>query len=446
MSVPLGRSDTDPAADLRVRRSLRFSMLESASFSVMVGAAEGYFQAFAVFLKATVFQVGLVSTLPLSIASVVQLFSRPMLRVSRTRRRLTVGAAVLRTSLFVPLAMVPFMGPGRVWFLLLLVCLYFSFIYLPTPAWMAWMGDLVDESQRGRFFGRRNSIGSLTALAASVLAGIVLQACSADPLPGFLLMFAVAFLGGLSASVFLSLQYDPAGASHGQRDQSISSFSRELMRTNYGRFVVFNFLVYFGAYISSPFVVPFMLGELGFSYLQFMVAISLVSLFRFIAMPMWGALGDRYGNKKTLALSTFLICLTPFTWLLARTFALVCLVQILGAFAWAGFEIAALSFAYDAMPAAKVTRQTSFLLLFRGAAVITGGLAGGAILPHVSLMGSPSLGIFTLSGAFRFLFVFPMLYFLREERAVPKISYPGLVLKLFRASPRALIRWIGGKR
>jgi MFS family permease len=446
MMVPPHRSGADPATDLRVHRSLHFSMLESASFSVMVGAAEGYFQAFAVFLKATVFQVGLVSTLPLSIASVVQLFSRPMLRLSRTRRRLTVGAGVLRTSLFVPLALVPFMGPGRIWFLLLLVCLYFSFIYLPTPAWTAWIRDLVDDSQRGSFFGRRNSIGSLTSLAASVLAGIVLQAWSANPLPGFLLLFGIAFLGSLSAATSLSLQYDPAGEHHGQSDQSISSFSRELVRTNYGRFVVFNFLVYFGAYISGPFVVPFMLTELGFSYLQFMAAISLVSLFKFLAMPMWGALGDRYGSKKTLALSTFLICLTPFTWLLASSFAMVCLIQVLGAFAWAGFEIAALSFAYDAMPAAKVTRQTSFLLLFRGAAVISGGLAGGALLPHVRLQGSPSLAIFLVAGIFRIMFVFPMLFFIREERAVPRVSYPGLVLKLFTLSPRAFISWRGGKK
>ena len=198
MMIPLHPGDAAP--DLRIQRSLRFSLLESASFSVMVGAAEGYFQAFAVFLKATVFQVGLVSTLPLSIASVMQLLSRPMLTLSRTRRRLTVGAAALRVSLFVPLALVPFMGPGRVWFLLLLVCLYFSFIYLPTPAWTAWMRDLVDESQRGRFFGRRNSIGSLTSLAASVLAGIVLQACTGNPLPGFLLLFGIAFLGGLCAT------------------------------------------------------------------------------------------------------------------------------------------------------------------------------------------------------------------------------------------------------
>jgi MFS family permease len=428
--------------DDKVRRSLHLSLFDSASSSIMTGAAEGYFQAFAVFLKATVFQVGLVSTLPLSVASLLQLASRPMLGLSRTRKRLTVGAGILRTALFIPLALVPFMGPARFWILLLLVCLYFTFIYMPTPAWTAWMRDLVAESERGRFFGRRNAIGSLTALAASVAVGIVLEIFSPNPLPGFLILFGVAFFGSLCATAFMSFEYDPAGDSHGQRSQSIASFSREMLRTNYGRFVAFNFVIYFGAYILSPFAVPFMLNELHFSYLELMVVISLVSLIRFLTMPLWGALGDRYGSRKILVLCAGMICLTPFTWLLARSFTLACLVQAFGAFAWSGFEIAALSFAYDAMPAATVTRQTSFLLLFRGAAVIGGGLVGGALLPHVSVFGSPSMGVFLVSGVFRVLFVFPMLFLLKEERAVASISYPALLLKLFTLPPRVFKRWV----
>jgi hypothetical protein len=440
------RGGEDAPVDAKVRRSLRYSLYDSASYSVMAGAAEGYFQAFAVFLKASVFQVGLVSTLPLSVASLLLLASRRMLALARTRKRLTVGAGILRSALFVPLALVPFMGPGRFWYLLLLVCLYFTFIYMPTPAWTAWMRDLVGESGRGRFFGRRNAIGSLTALAASVAVGLVLQAFTRNPLPGFLVLFGVAFLGSLCATAFMSLEYDPAGESHGQRSQSLASFSRELLRTNYGRFVAFNFVIYFGAYILSPFVVPFLLTELGFSYLELMVAISLVSLIKFLTMPLWGALGDRYGSKKILALCTSMICLTPFSWLLARSFPMVCLIQAFGAFVWAGFEIATLSFAYDAMPASTVTSQTSFLLLFRGAAVIAGGLVGGALLPHVSLFGSPSKGVFLVSGLFRVVFAFPMLFLLREERAVLEISYPGLAMKLFTLPPRAIKRWRGGKR
>jgi len=41
---------------------------------------------------------------------------------------------------------------------------------------------------------------------------------------------------------------------------------------------------------------------------------------------------------------------------------------------------AALSFAFDTMPVALVTEQTSFLLLFRCAATLAGGPAGRALL------------------------------------------------------------------
>jgi MFS family permease len=445
MKTPMHRRHEDSTIDAHMRRSLRYSMFEGASFFSMVGAAEGYFQAFALFLKAKVFQVGLVSTLPLSIASVLQLFSRPVQKLSGSRRRFNVGAGAVRTLVFIPLALSPFMGQGRVWILLALVCAYYSLNYLPNPAWTSWMRDLVDDSQRGRFFGRRNAAGNIAGLVASMAAGLALQAYSGSPLYGFLLVFGVAVLGSTGSTVSLSRQYDPEGQSPAQESQGMLEFVRGLTRTNYGRFVICNFAVYFGAYIASPFVVPFMLAGMGFSYLQFMVATSVVSLVKFASLPLWGTLGDHYGTKKTLALSGFMICLSPFTWLLAGSFLSVCLIQVFGAFAWAGFEIAALSFAYDAMPAERVTTQTSFLLFFRGLAIVGGGLAGGALLPHVHGRGSSYLGLFVVSAIFRLVCVLPLLFLIREERKVPRISYPGLALKLLTLPSRALIRrWFSG--
>jgi MFS family permease len=430
----------------RIRRSLRWSVADGASFFVMVGAAEGYFQAFAVYLKGTVFQVGLVSTLPIAVASLLLLVSRPLTALLGSRKRFTVVASLLRTALFVPLALAPFLGPARVWLLLGMVCLYFLLNYLPNPAWTSWMRDLVGEGERGAYFGRRNAIANLAALAATVLAGLFLQLYAHRPLYGFLLLFNLAFLGSAGSTLFLTLQHDPKGRRVEQDRAGLPAFLRELPHSNYGRFVAFNFLLYFGTFLSSPFVVPYMLKELEFSYLEFMVATSLTSLFKFVAMPLWGRLGDRYGSRKILVLSAFLVCTTPFTWFLARSFTGVCLIQAWGAFAWAGFEIAALSFAFDTMPVALVTEQTSFLLLFRGAATLAGGLAGSALLPRVAVAGSPYLASFLISGLFRLLVVFPLVLLVREERPVQRISYPALFAKLLSMAPRALLRrWFPGR-
>jgi hypothetical protein len=129
------RRHPEPGIDARIRASLRYSIAEGAAFGAMAGSAEGYFQAFAVFLKASVFQVGLANTLPVFLASVVQLASRPVLNLVGSRKRLNVGAGILRTALFVPLIVVPFLGPARVWILLAAISLYFILCYLPNPAW-----------------------------------------------------------------------------------------------------------------------------------------------------------------------------------------------------------------------------------------------------------------------------------------------------------------------
>jgi MFS family permease len=189
-----------------------------------------------------------------------------------------------------------------------------------------------------------------------------------------------------------------------------------------------------------------MLRELKLSWLEFMVATALISLFKFLAMPLWGRLGDRYGSRRILVLSSFLVCTIPFTWFLARSFGGVCLIQAGGGFAWAGFEIAALSFALDTMPAELVHESTSFLLLFRGAATLAGGLAGSALLTRFALAGSPYLGGFLVSGLFRLLLVFPLVLLVREEREVPHISYPALLGRLLSMAPRALLRrWFPGR-
>ncbi len=430
----------------RIRASLRWSVADGASFFVMMGAAEAYFQAFAVFLKGTVFQVGMVSTLPIAVASLLLLASGPLGALFGSRQRFNVAAALLRTALFVPLALAPLMGAGRVWLLLGLVCLYFILNYLPNPAWTSWMRDLVGEANRGAYFGRRNAIANLAGLAATVLAGLFLQLFAARPLYGFLLLFNLAFLGSAGSTLFLSLQHDPGHRGAEPRQLGLPAFLRELPRSNYGRFVAFNFLLYFGTFLSSPFVVPYMLRELELSWLEFMVATALVSLSKFVALPLWGRLGDSYGSKRILVLSSFLICTTPFTWFLARSFGWVCLVQAWGAFAWGGFEIAALSFAFDTMPPALVHEHTSFLLLFRGAATLAGGLAGSALLPRFSVSGSSYLGSFLVSGLFRLLLVFPLVFLVQEVRRVPQISYPALVVKLLSMAPRALLRrWFPGR-
>jgi len=157
---------------------------------------------------------------------------------------------------------------------------------------------------------------------------------------------------------------------------------------------------------------------------------------KFLAMPLWGELSDRYGNRKVLALASILVALLPFTWMAGRSFWWICLIQAIGGVAWAGFDIAALNFAYDLMPGEKVTRYASFNGFYKGLAVFAGGLAGGFLIRHIELFGSAFYALFAVSGAFRVVFAIPLLLLLKEVREVEHISYRNLMFKLISMGPR----------
>ena len=298
------------------------------------------------------------------------------------------------------------------------------------------MRDLVVESRRGQYFSRRNSLANLVALLGVVAGGLILSLYPKDSLWGFVLIFAVALLGSAGSSVFLALKTDVPHREPRNSGEGLLEFSAGLGRSSFGRFVLFNFLLHFGVFLAGPFFVPYMLNTLHFSYLQFMAATSLVVALKFATMPLWGELSDRYGNRKVLALASIMIAGLPFTWIAGRSFWWICLVQGLGGVAWAGFDIAALNFAYDLMPAEKVTRYTSFNAFYKGLSVFLGGLAGGFLLRHVELFGSPFYALFALSGAFRAAFAVPLLLLLKEVRTVEHISYRDLMFRLVSMGPR----------
>jgi len=212
--------------------------------------------------------------------------------------------------------------------------------------------------------------------------------------------------------------------------------SGELLSSNFGRFVLYNVLLYFSVFFAGPFFVPYVLEELQQSYLQFMIHTAAVALVKFASLPLWGEFVDRYGNKRVLVLSTLLITTLPFLWLCSGAFWWICLIQALGGLAWAGFDIAALNFPYDVLPAQRVARNTSFLIFYKGLAILAGGLAGGYFLRHFRLFGSHYFGNFFLSGTMRLLLAVPVVLLLREERTVEKIAYHDLMLKLISIGPR----------
>lgn len=81
-------------------------------------------------------------------------------------------------------------------------------------AWAVWMGGLVPERIRGRFFSQRMVSRSLSGTAASLAAGLLLDRLGGRGLSGEGLagLAAVACVAGASSVLLLRRQHDPGPA------------------------------------------------------------------------------------------------------------------------------------------------------------------------------------------------------------------------------------------
>ena len=145
--------------DPQVDRTLRHSVRDGMAYSVMSGGGETYFSAFALFLKATTPQIGLLATLPPLLGSLAQLLAVWLGARMLHRLPVILAGATLQAFVLLPLLILPLVYRDQaIHILVVCVTLYYAGANLATPLWISLMGELVPERKRGRFFGRRAGV------------------------------------------------------------------------------------------------------------------------------------------------------------------------------------------------------------------------------------------------------------------------------------------------
>jgi len=431
--------------DPQVDRSLRHSLKDAAAFAVMTGSGETYFSAFALFMKATTPQIGLLASLPPLLASFVQLLSAWIGRLTRRRRSIILTGAGIQAASLIPLAVLPILFPtAAVPILIICVVIYHGGANLVTPQWSSLMGDLVPERRRGRFFALRTRLTSATTFASLLTAGVLLHALSQHGLTagGYVTLFLVAALARVVSWYHLSRMFDPPGhVAAIELPVGRRSWSR-LRHSPFVRFSAFFALMQFAVAIASPFFTVYMLRDLHFTYLQFVANTATTVLFQFLTLARWGRISDVFGNRLILATCACVIPFLPILWTLSTNFWYLIVLQALSGLSWAGFSLSAGNFLYDLV--AREKRATYMAVhnviastgIFGGA--ILGGYLGTIIPGEISLLGrtlvlvSPLYGVFVVSTVVRLLVVVSLVPRLKEVRAVRPLSVRQLIFRVTR--------------
>ncbi len=137
-----------------------------------------------------------------------------------------------------------------------------------------------------------------------------------------------------------------------------------------------------------------------------------------------GASGRPVGNRFVLAVTGFLIPVSPMLWLTTTHFGAILLIQLLNGLAWAGFNLSAGNFVYDSVPREKRSLHNAIHHILTAFAFAAGAALGGLVATHVPAnarvfgltLGNGLLWVFLISGLARFNTTLAFIPLLREMR------------------------------
>lgn len=369
----------------QIQRGLQLSIIEGTLSNIYISITAGAFlTGFALLLGASAFELGVIGALPF-VSQLFQFVGAYLEERTGQRRMLTVVSTTVSRAIWAVIALLPFAhiaAPLRLAIFLLVLIISQALIGISANAWTSWMTDLVPMRQRGRYFGTRNTITSISAILATWGAGIILdnlRASQQDAI-GYAILFGVSIVTALIGIGVLTRQPEPPMRRR-ERVRVSELFSAPFRVQSFRSLSILATGWALVTGIASPFFNAYGIRTLGLSFTllaQFAVATSVVALF---TQPLIGRLQDRLGNKTVLVGSMLGVILLPWGWVLSTPDNQIplWLTSIFAGVFWPGITQGMVNLVMERAPAEGRGAFLAFYGAATGLGTFVAGLLGGVI-------------------------------------------------------------------
>jgi len=423
----------------KIEEAKRVSIREGGFYSITSNMGAAYFTPFALLLRATATQIGILNAIMHLIPSLLQLQTSRLIE-KYSRKKIVLRSIAFQTMLWIPMILVGvlfyFGVPYMVPLLILLVGMYFGFNGVAHIAWFSWMGSLVGKHERGKYFSRRNRVIYTVSIIAIISGALILEFFKRKgiiqgnellyTLIGFSVLFFIAFLARSWTVHLFRKQYDPKISVRKKDYFSFRDFLKSISKTAVGRFALFRGFMSIALGIASPFYAVYMLRDLGFSYVWFVAIVVSTMLFNILFLPLQGKISDKFGNIRLMRICAHLFFLIPLFWYLssfiqndlAVKLFLIFAPSMISGFTVSGYMLATENYLLDAVKPRKRSYATTYVNLIVGFSIFIGALIGSGIAWLELEFMNPILLIFLVSAVLRFLVGFLGISHLSEVRSV----------------------------
>ena len=428
-------------------RARRISIKEGIFASAKTSFGYNYMAPFAIAINASNSLVAMLGSIAGLLGPLSQIFgSRFMGKYSR--RKILLNSIFLEILIWIPIIILAFLFyKGILVNSIPFLFLFFFSIYVllssfGVPAWFSWMGDLVDEKFRGRWFAKRTLIIGVVSVVITIIASIFLDYFRSKEwtMFGFMILFSLAALSRLESWRNLKKQYEPKLKLKRGSYFSFWDFLKDTPKNNFGRFSLYVGFLFFTIYISLPLLVVYLLRNLGFSYTLYMVVVLAGTMLAGLTLTWWGRFADKYGNYKILAITSILIPTIPILWVLHPSpIYLILVPSLISGISWTGFNLSTGNLIYDNVSAPKRGLAVSYFRMMQGIGIFLGAGLGAILIKVITTTGiEPIRIIFITSGIFGMIVVFFGLLKIKEVRKTEKLGGRDLKNLIFKEGKSSL--------
>jgi MFS family permease len=366
-----------------LRRSLRASLLEGAVAEVFGALATGSVTtAWALYFGAGPAVFGLLGALPLG----AQLVNLPITWFTEhvNRKRLTIWAVSSARLIYLPLPLLLLLPIETGTKLSAFVAVVGASTVLGVAgnnAWTAWMGDLVPQPIRGRFFGRRTVFVSVAGTLASLAAGLLLDWRRNAMASALTVLTIGACLAGLVSISLLLRQMEPRRG-EGTRARLSGYILRRIVADPFVRpFIRYQIAWNAAVAISASFFSFHMLTNLHTGFLVVATHGVVVAAVRIASAQLWGRAVDRVGARPVIVLCSFGISVGPLVWFLVTPDRLwpIGIEAVTSGLFWAGHGIAGADLVIDIAPRARRSLSLAVIATAAGLGFALSSLAAGRL-------------------------------------------------------------------
>lgn len=368
---------------------LKHSIIDGVFANAYATLTGGLFlTGFALYLGMNDFMIGLLSATPF-LATIFQVPTSYLLETRGHRKPLTIRAALLARTLWVPIliiAVIPGLSPiTKGIAVLALIFVVHAFISVSFVSWLSWISDIVPENIRGRFFGARNMLCGAAGMLAMLLFGNLLDylKTSGHLTFGFSIILISAVIFGILSVRFLKKIADPLPRHARSHPASFrKGIALPFRDANFRNFLLFSSTWSFSVYFASPFFTLYFLRELQFSYGFVAFLGTLSALSDLLGMQLWGRISDKVKNKAVIHVASWVAVFLPLAWatILPDSRVIPVVLHIVGGGFWAGINLCMNNLLFKIAPSENKSFYLSAYNIAGGVGAAASPILAGLVL------------------------------------------------------------------